>query len=61
MSILLDEFGMAAEGEPGLSRPGSLPYATNPAYLGATGTQWIDTGITPGADFTAEITLSGTV
>jgi len=62
MSIELDEFGMAAEAEPGLTRPGgALPYATSPSYLGSTGTQYIDTGITPGADFTAEIVLSGTV
>ena len=40
---------------------GSPPYLRRLAYLGATGTQYIDTGYTPGADFTAEITLSGTV
>lgn len=40
---------------------GSPPYLRRVAYLGASGTQYINTGITPGADFTAEITLSGTV
>jgi len=40
---------------------GWQPYRRKLSYLGATGTQYIDTGITPGADFSAEITLSGTV
>jgi len=37
---------------------GSPPYLRRVAYLGASGTQYINTGITPGADFTAEITFS---
>lgn len=40
---------------------GSPPYLRRVSYLGATGTQYINAGVTPGADFTAEITLQGTV
>ena len=37
---------------------GSPPFKKRVSYLQATGTQYIDTGITPDTDFTAEIVLS---